>query len=115
MTKTQDARRRPVRPERPPVDALTVGWMMTMITTLFCLVAATLARGYVRYYQPGAVMIGTLSGLLLFSGAIIGFLLLALTPVIVKRKKSNPPPGLVFFAYLLGVAPLLGMLLQAWE
>src|SRR5690349_7547439 len=101
MSKTQDARRKskPVRQEGPPVDALTVCWMLTMITTLFCLAAATAARAFVRYIRPEAAMISTLSGLMLFAAAVISLILLGLTPVVVKRKKSNPPQGLVFFAY----------------
>lgn len=116
MPKTQDSRRKSKpRIEKPPVDALTVGWMLTMITTLFCLIAATAARAYMRYAQPEATMIGMLSGYMLFSAGVMGLILLVLTPIIVKRKKSDPPQGLVFFAYLVGLAPLAGMLLQAWE
>jgi uncharacterized membrane-anchored protein len=116
MSKTQDARRKPKpRIEKPPVDALTVGWMMTMITTLICLIAAAAARAFVRYVNAEAVLVGALSGLLLFSAAVIGLILLVMTPIVVKRKNSDPPTGLVFFAYLVGIAPLAGMLLQAWE
>jgi hypothetical protein len=53
------------------------------------------------------------SGLLLFAAAVIGTALLILTPIIVYRKRSDPPAGLVFFAYVVGVLPWLGMLLQA--
>jgi hypothetical protein len=41
--------------------------------------------------------------------------LVVLTPIIVRRKKSNPPRGLVYFAYVVAVTPWISMLLQGWE
>lgn len=114
-TKAADLRKKPVRPKGPPVDGLTVGWMLTLITTIFCLFVAISARAFVRYIQPQAAMIGVLSGLMLFAAAIISLILLVLTPIIVRRKISNPPQGLVVFAYAVGAAPWISMLLQGWE
>lgn len=117
MSKTAEQRkrrdRRPV--DRPPVDGLTVGWMVTLITTFVCLSAVLALRAYVRFGHPGADAVRVFSGLLLFAAAVIGVVLLVLTPVVVRRKRSHPPKGIVCFALLCGAAPWLVMLWQGWE
>ena len=96
-----------------PIDGLTVGWTVTMMTTLFCELGAAGTRAFVRFVNPDAALLSMFSGLLLFAAAVIGTVLLVLTPIIVYRKRSNLPPGVVFFAYVIGAVPWLGMLLQA--
>ncbi len=117
MSKTKEVnlRKKPVRPQGPPADGLTVGWVLTLITTIFCLFVASSARAFVWFVQPEASMIEALSGLMLFSAAVISVILVVLTPIIVRRKKSNPPRGLVYFAYVVAVTPWISMLLQGWE
>jgi hypothetical protein len=99
-------------PPRPPADGLTIGWMLTLITGLACSVGALALRAYVQFIRPGAEMIQVLSGLLLFAAAIVGVVLLILTPIIVQRKRSHPPRWIVRSAYVIGVAPWLFMIWQ---
>jgi hypothetical protein len=111
-TKTAAARSTPSAP-RP--DGLTVAWMLTLVTTLICLLCAVLSRAYVRLLRPESPTMVLFSGLALFAAAVIGLVLLGLTPVIVYRKRSHPPLGIVVAAYVVGVLPWLGMLWQAVE
>lgn len=97
----------------PPVDGLTVGWVTTLITTFVCELGAVAARLYVQYVDAEAKLIGMFSGLLLFAAAVVGVFLLVLTPIVVYRKRSHPPRGIVVFAVVVGVAPWIGMILQA--
>jgi hypothetical protein len=117
MKSTNDAKRKAkeLREARPPIDGLTVAWTTTLITAVACELGAIGARAFVRFVLPEATLLGMLSGLMLFAAAVIGTVLLVLTPIIVYRKRSNPPMGVVFFAYVVGVVPWLGMLLQARE
>lgn len=97
----------------PPVDGLTVGWVTTLITTFFCELGAVAARLYVQYVDSEAKLIGMFAGLLLFAAAILGVFLLVFTPIVLYRRRSNPPRGIVVFAVVVGVAPWIGMVLQA--
>lgn len=89
--------------------------MVTLVTTFVCTLAVLLLRAYVRWWHPGADIVRVFSGLLLFASAVIGIILLVLTPVVVQRKRSHPPKGVVYFALLTGAAPWLVMLWQVLE
>lgn len=117
MTQAKDAKRRAKERQaaRAPVDGLTICWAVTMITTVICELGAAGTRAFVRFVNPEAQLLGMFSGLLLFAAAVVGTVLLVLTPIIVYRKRSYVPTGVVFFAYVVGAVPWLGMLLQAQE
>jgi len=100
---------------RPSVDTLTVGWITMLSTTLMCEVGAAAARLYVAYVEPRANLMGHFADYLLLAAAIIGVLLLVTTPIVVKRKRSHPPLALVIFAYVIGAAPWMIMLLRITE
>jgi hypothetical protein len=95
------------------VEMLTVGWMLMVVTTLVCEVGSGIAHWYVAKINPRAQMIDVLSGLLLFAAFVIGFLLLLLSPVIIKGRRTPPPRGVIVFAVVVGIAPLLVVLFQA--
>jgi hypothetical protein len=102
-------------PSVPRPDGLTVAWMLTLVTTMMCELCAVASRAYVRFVRPEATTISLLSGVSLFAAAVIGTVLLVMTPIILYRKRSNPPRGIVVAAYVLGVLPWLGMIWQAVE
>jgi hypothetical protein len=105
------------KPTVPRPDGLTIAWMLTLVTTLVCLFAAVLARAYVRFVQPESPTMSLFSGLALFAAAVIGLVLLVMTPIVVYRKRSHPPRGIVIAAYVIGILPWLGMIWQAvnWQ
>lgn len=113
MSKTPVAQRRKRLKASPPADGLTVGWVTTLMTTFACELGAAGTRLYVQYVDPDAKLIGMFSGLLLFGAAVIGVFLLVFTPIVLYRKRSHPPRGIVVFAVVVGVVPWIGMILQA--
>jgi hypothetical protein len=115
MSKQKELRKRRAHPTAPPVDGLTVGWMTTFITALVCEIGAGALRLYLRFVDAGSGPIRMFSGLLLFAAAVIGIALLILTPVVVSRRRSHPPRGLVVFAYVVGALPWFAMFLQGQE
>ncbi|MGC3969818.1 MAG: hypothetical protein QM775_21555 [Pirellulales bacterium] len=103
------------RAAQPAPDTLTVIWVTMIATVLLCEVGAAASRLYVRFVDSQAKLLFMFSAYLVLTAAIIGFFLILLTPVIVKRKRSNPPGSIVATAYIVGALPWLAMLLQAWE
>lgn len=101
--------------DRPAVDTLTVGWITMLSTALMCEVGSAAARLYVSYVDRQANLLGYFADYLLLAAAVIGVLVLLITPVVVKRKKSNPPLPLVLFAYFVGAVPWLVMLSRLTE
>jgi hypothetical protein len=100
---------------KPTVDALTIGWITMISTTLMCEIGSICGQLYVAYLDSRAGMMSLFANYLLLAAAIIGVLVLVTTPIVVKRKRSNPPPALVLFAYAIGAAPWLVMLLRITE
>jgi len=115
MKTTRDTKKRKPALGRPapPVDGLTVGWMMTLTTAILCELSAVGTRMYVHWIDPEARLLSLLSAMLLFAAAVVGIVLLVLTPIIVYRKQSHPPRGVVVLAYVAGIVPWIGMFLQA--
>jgi hypothetical protein len=103
------------RAPRPAVDGLTVIWGTTLITCLMTQVTAFALRGYVRFGDPTARLLLMLSSYFLLTSALIGLFLIILTPIVVRRGRSNPPLGVVVAAYALGAVPLLAMILQGTQ
>lgn len=109
--KAQSKKRRRVQPssETKSVEFLTVAWMLAVMTTLVCIVGATLARVYAEG-NPGAAL---LAGYLLFAAAVIGGVSLVMLAAVYRLRKVKPPPGILFFAAVVGAAPLI-VLLFSW-
>jgi hypothetical protein len=103
------------RPPRPAVDTLTVVWMTTLVTCLMTFVPAMAIRGYVAFGNPDAMLLKMLSAYFLITSALVGLFLIILTPIVVRRGRSNPPLGVVIAAYVLGALPLLAMVVQGTQ
>lgn len=106
------ARRSPAVPaESRTSEVTTVGWTVTLTTVFFCNLAAIGAHLYVAAH-PEAQRMAMLRELLLFSGALIGLLSLALLPVVKRLRQTPPPRGLVAFGVCIALAPILAVALR---
>jgi hypothetical protein len=95
------------------VEYLTVGWMLMVVTTFICEVAATGCHLYVVQFDRQAATIELFSRLLLFASFVIGILSLIVCAVVLKSRRESPPRSILMFAVVVGVAPLMTLLLQA--
>ena len=107
-------KKRPRKANAPPretraVEVLTVSWMLAVMTAFLCEVAGTIARLLVDRY-PGVAL---LAGYLLFAAAVVGGVSLIMLAFVYRLRKVKPPPGIVFFASVVGAAPLI-VLLFSW-
>jgi membrane protein YdbS with pleckstrin-like domain len=93
------------------VEVLTVGWMLTVVTTLACEVGYVVARWLAT--DEGTLM--ALSRLLLFAAFVIGLIALFITPVVLRSRRVAPPNGVTFFAVAVAAAPLLMVVMEMLE
>ena len=112
MSKAKRRKKTRTRPDRPTesrrVEVLTVGWSMMVLMTLFCEIGAAGAVWY-RHSHPEAQAAEALAALLLLETLVVGVLLLALTPVVVRSRREKPPRGIVVLALVVGAVPLVGL------
>jgi hypothetical protein len=92
-------------PEIEATDALTVGWMLSVFTTLVCELG-TLASYWYAAAHPEAARVNVLCGLLLFTAVVVGLFSLCLLPVVVKMRREAPPLPIMIFAVLVDLSPL---------
>ena len=93
------------RAPRPAVDGLTIAWAMTLITVVICEVTSLGIRLFIGFESISPLTL--LSNYLLLAAALMGLLLIILTPIVVRMGRSNPPFGVVIAAYVAGAAPWL--------
>lgn len=91
-----------VEPSRA-MEALTIGWMLTVVTTLVCETAYVLVRSMNRAGQPSLTM---LAGLLLFAALVTGIVVLIMTPVVLRGRRHPPPRPVTIVSLFIGAAPL---------
>jgi hypothetical protein len=100
----------------PPIDAdesraavaLTVAWMLTLLSTAAALVVAGAAWGLMLAFPPPAGQghpLGLFPGTLTFVAAATGALCLILTFVATRVRKSPAPLAITIAAVLIGAAP----------
>lgn len=85
------------------VEALTIGWMLMVVTTFIC----EMSFAGIRMSGPppdGPLMI--LSNLFLFAAMVIGVLALLVTPVVLRSRRVPPPQGITVLAVVVGLAPV---------
>ena len=91
--------------EIAPADALTVGWMLSVLTTLLCELGVLAAYWYVAAH-PEAAKADVLCGLLLLAAIVLGLFSLCLLPIVVKLRRELPPLSIVVFAVVVDLAPI---------
>jgi RsiW-degrading membrane proteinase PrsW (M82 family) len=89
--------------------------MMTLVTALFCEITSACIGFFVRAGDRSAPMLRNFGDYLLLAAAIIGVFLIMMTPIVVRRKRSNPPLGIVIAAFVIGGLPWLTMAMRAME
>ena len=95
------------------VEALTIGWMLCVMTTLVCELGLAAARIYLLTVDSDARWIAALAAMLLFAAALIGLISLLLAWAVVKMRREPPPRGILVFAVVVGAAPVVSMLVRA--
>lgn len=95
---------RTVSAESRSIEALTVGWMLTVFTALACELGFVVTRWLAGGDEESSWAV--LMALLLFASTVIGLFVLLLTPVVVKSRREPPPRGIVIFSVVVGAAPL---------
>jgi hypothetical protein len=112
------AKRRPKKPLPPAPDAgesraavaVTVAWMLL---TLSCLAAQIVALVMWLLARSAGIPLGKPNALylvaatLVFVAMLTGFLVLGLTPVAYRVRKSPPPRAVAVLAVMIGTAPLV--------
>lgn len=108
---TKQTRKRPKRgemrassAESRSIESLTVGWMLTVFTTLACEVGFVAARWLAGGDTESSWAV--LMAMLLFASTVIGLLVLLLTPVVIKSRREPPPRSIVVFSVIVGALPL---------
>ena len=92
-------------------DTMTVGWMLTVMTTLACQTGMVVVRA-IEHYQPDVEALPVFGDLLLFSALVFGVISLVLAPVVLRLRRTPVPPGITVFAVAVGLTPLA---IVAWR
>lgn len=99
------AQTRPAEERR--AEAATIGWMLATLCTAAGLLCALGTYLLVRPMDKPPEALVMLPGLLLLMSAGSGVVDLVLTPVVLRLRKTLPPPAVTRTAVLVGVAPML--------
>jgi hypothetical protein len=94
-------------------EFVTVGWLLSALTSLVCEVAAMVVA-FVAQRAAEPQNWELLAGLLTFSALVVGLASLALLPVVLKTRRVAPPLGVTAFAALVSSAPLVALVWRAW-
>ncbi len=101
-------------PEAQSAEALTIGWMVAVMTAVVCelgVIAAKLAFSQ----WPKNDRIGMTGELLLFAAAAVGLVVLALIPLVYKARIVPPPLPVTIFAAIIGAGPWVVILAQLFH
>jgi hypothetical protein len=110
MAKKKKKRPAPVvSPESPASIAVTVSWMLAVMTTLVCSAMALLVWLVVRERADNAVGL-MFAGYLHFAAVATAFVSLALLPAVYKVRRDPPPTSIVLFALLAAALPIVAAL-----
>jgi hypothetical protein len=107
MSKKRKAKQaRPaVSSETRVADAMTVGWMLTVMTALVCQAGLIGVRAF-EHYQPDIDALPVLGELLLLAALVFGVTSLVLAPIVLRLRRTPVPPGITIFAVAVGLTPL---------
>jgi hypothetical protein len=107
-------------PDFPPEDrraeAATIAWMLCTLFT-FCAEAVGLISKIVLSSSGGdpdqpLSPWRLLPDVTLFMGLVTGTVVLVLTPVVYRLRRTPPPESIGFVAVLIGLTPLATLLIQ---
>jgi hypothetical protein len=98
--------------ESRAAEFMTVGWMLTTLTTLICELGGVAATWAARQ-NPQALGIAALASVLIFAAMCTGLFSLGLLAAAWKLRVMKPPRGITAFALVVSLAPL-AMLALRW-
>jgi hypothetical protein len=104
--------RQPPARESRPAEFLTVCWLLSVLTALFCELGAAAALWYVSG-RPDAKGIEALSAILMFAALLVGCFSLVLMAAVWKLRRARPPSGIMVFSTVVGLAPAAVLLLKS--
>lgn len=93
--------------EERSAEAATIGWMLTTLATFVALACSLGSFLLVRNFDKPPPSLEILPGLLLVVSAISGLVVVGLTPVVVRLRKTQPPTLITRTAMVLGAFPTL--------
>lgn len=82
------------------------------MTTLVCELGFAAARAYLLLVNSEADKIRLLAAMLVFAALVIGSISLGLMMIVLRMRREPPPRGILTFAAVVGVAPIVAMLLR---
>ncbi|MCA9173000.1 MAG: hypothetical protein KDB14_00725 [Planctomycetales bacterium] len=99
------SRNNPTPPESRPAEersteAMTIAWMLATMSTLMAMGASLLA------YLLNQLVVKSLPQLLLLVSLISGLVVVVLTPLVLRLRKSKPPAAVTWFAVIVGLTPV---------
>jgi hypothetical protein len=86
-------------------DALTVAWMLTVMTVLM-LGLMTIGFRWFASARPEAPILGALADLLYLCAALCGGISLLMFPLVWKLRKTKPPWGVTLFSLAAAGLPI---------
>jgi hypothetical protein len=108
-------RRKPISPAGPSesraAEALTVGWLLAVMTAGMCEVGSAIALA-LRHLGSGMELA---AGYLLFAAAVIGTASLLLAAGVFCARSVPPPRGVSVVGLAIGAVPLIVLLLRGWR
>jgi len=102
----------PQAAETKAADAITVGWMLTVVSALLCELGAACSGWYVALHSQSQRM-ALLHGLLLFSAEVVGLASLLMIPVVYRVRRVPPPPSVTIGSVVIGAAPIIAAAIAA--
>jgi uncharacterized protein YacL len=103
-----------VHPRDQEVDSLVLAWTMAVITGLLCELAAA-AAAWLGGHVERLARFDLLPGLLLFAALVMGLIILALTPFVLRLSRVAPPPPVLTFGLIVGIVPFVILAVRAWQ
>ncbi len=94
--------------ETQAAEAITIAWTVTVTTLLISNLIGIAVHFYLAS-NPEAKRMLLLQELLLFAGAVVGMISLALILVVTRVRKVPPPRGVVLFGACVAAAPILAI------
>jgi hypothetical protein len=106
----QEAARSTLPEESRAAEALTVGWLLAVMTAALCQFGGALAWA-LRDLGPGAALA---MRYFFFAALLIGLMSLVLAGGVFKTRRVPPPRGITIIGLVIGVAPLVVMALMSF-
>lgn len=97
--------------ETKAAEVMTVGWTVCLTGVLLCDLVAVMVHLVVPLFSDG-IHWQMLESLMLFSGSLIGLFCLILIPVVYRVRRVPPPIGIVMFAILISIAPIVASIFR---